>query len=242
MAALRMGPERGFASEWTSRWTECDRRLLVRRPGSRLNGRPSAWAGAHDCGHHRAESSWCVSDPAGGWSRTSAQPDRSGGPHSAGVADCVCWRRRPPAIGFVARSSRSQGRWRPAPPSKDARRRAVVCRVDRGTRCHAVNPTAGQSHPRSGSSGNVSAGTPRQRVSSARALVMPIPAATATAAGPAARACGSHSVARAPRGGARRTTAATGRGVGSICSGSRQSSSTRRGPTITPANVQQVPQ
>jgi len=50
MAALLTGPERGFTSEWTSRWAECDRRLLVRRPGSPLNGRPSAWAGADDCG------------------------------------------------------------------------------------------------------------------------------------------------------------------------------------------------
>jgi hypothetical protein len=58
----------------------------------------------------------------------------------------------------------------------------------RGTRCHAVNPMVGHNHPRTGSSGKVATGIPRQNTSSASALVVPTPAATATATGPLARA------------------------------------------------------
>lgn len=99
-----------------------------------------------------------------------------------------------------------------APVSTEVRRRAVVGRVDSGTKCHTA-PAAGQSHPRNGSSGKVSIGTPRHSASSARALVVPSHATKAIAFGPVARACGRNSVAKAPTGAANRATAETGRGA-----------------------------
>ena len=223
MAALLTGPERGFTSEWTSRWAECDRRLLVRRtrlppdwPPIRLGGRGRLW-------HHRAESSWCVSDPAGGWSRTSAQPDRSGGPYSAGVADCVCCRHGRQRLGSLRDPAVAQADGgRPAEQGCTTSRgglpsgqgHQMPCGEPHGgpepspeqlvgeRLCWDASPESlfgegvGDAHP-CGDGDRTRTGSPRVR---------------------------QPSVARAPRGGARRTTAASGRGVGSICSGSRQSS------------------
>jgi hypothetical protein len=128
-----------------------------------------------------------------------------------------------------------------APVKIDARRPALLGSAVRGTRCQAVKPRAGQSHPRTGASGKRATGTPRHRASSAKALVTPTPAALAMATGPASRAYGIHCVVIAPSGGSTSTAAARERGSGSAVSPACHSAARRRGPTSAAATPSKSP-
>ena len=115
----------------------------------------------------------------------------------------------PVGISGPARSGRPAARWRrwrdeagrvqrndcvrhathpdPAPISAVGARKASVPRREgstaSGARCQAVNPTAGHSQPRTGSSGNVATNRPRHSNSSPAALTTATLAAVATTAG-----------------------------------------------------------